>query len=85
MKNINIKKFSWKIFLIFWNIFAIIGVVVSGYFLHLVFDEEGYCLSEQHGVWDNKKKICRYDCIKWDEERGCLKENALRDDKIPNS
>ncbi len=32
MININIKKISWKIFLIFWNICAIIGLVVGVYF-----------------------------------------------------
>ena len=81
MININIKKISWKIFLIFWNICAIIGLVISVYFLYIVFDDKGYCLSSQHGVWDNKQKICRYDCIKWDEERGCVKEEQLRDNE----
>jgi hypothetical protein len=47
----------------------------------IVFDDEGYCLSQQNGVWDNKQKICRYDCIKWDKERGCVKEEQLRDNE----
>ena len=81
MININIKKISWTIFLIFWNICAIVGLVIGAYFLYIVFDDEGYCLSSQHGVWDNKQKICRHDCIKWDEERGCVKENQLRDNE----
>ena len=79
--NINIKKNIWRIFLIFWNICAIVGLVIGAYFLYIVFDDEGYCLSEQHGVWDNKQKICSHDCIKWDEERGCVKEDQLRDNE----
>lgn len=81
MTNISIKKISWKIFLIFWNICATIGLFIGTYFLYIVFDDEGYCLSQQHGVWDNKQKICRHDCIKWDEERGCVKENQLNDNE----
>ncbi len=50
-------------------------------FLYIVFDDKGYCLSQQHGVWDNDQKICRYDCIKWDKERGCVKEDQLRDNE----
>jgi len=49
--------------------------------LYIVFDDKGYCLSSQHGVWDNEQKICRYDCIKWDKERGCVKEDQLRDNE----
>lgn len=81
MININIKKISWKIFLIFWNICAIIGFVLTSYFLYIVFDDKGYCLSEQHGVWDNNQKICRHDCIKWDEERGCLPKEQQKDNE----
>lgn len=81
MTNISIKKISWKIFLIFWNICATIGLFIGTYFLYIVFDDEGYCLSQQNGVWDNKQKICRHDCIKWDEERGCVKENQLKDNE----
>ena len=79
--NINIKKNIWRIFLIFWNICAIIGFVLTSYFLYIVFDDKGYCLSSQHGVWDNKQKICRHDCIKWDEERGCIKKKQLRNNE----
>lgn len=74
MENIKLKKWVWRICLCIWNIFAVIGLAVSGYFAYLIFDEKGYCLSEQHGVWDNKQKICRTDCLKWDDKLGCLKE-----------
>lgn len=79
MENINLKKLVWKIFLIFWNIFAIIGIIVVGYFLYLLNDEEGYCLSSRHGVWDSNAKVCRMDCIKWDKVHGCIKEDNLHD------
>ena len=55
------------------------GNTVS-YFLYLVFDEEGYCLSSQQGVWDNEQKICRKDCIKWSQEQGCITEKMLEGD-----
>jgi hypothetical protein len=75
MKNINFKKLIWKVFLTFWNIFALVGLCVTAYFLYIVFDEEGYCLSSQHGVWDADAKICRTDCMKWDKIRGCIKDD----------
>lgn len=81
MENINLKKLIWKIFLIFWNVFAIIGVCVTVCFLYLIFDEAGDCLSRQHGVWDSNAKVCRTDCIKWDKERGCVKAENLQDDE----
>jgi len=75
MENINLKKLMWRIFLICWNIFALIGVCVTAYFLYIIFDEKGYCLSSGHGVWDSNSKICRTDCVKWDKVCGCIKEN----------
>lgn len=77
MENTKLKKWIWRVFLFIWNIFAIIGVAVVGYFLYLVFDEKGYCLSSQHGVWDSYAKVCRKDCIKWDKVHGCIKEDDL--------
>lgn len=77
MENINYKKLIWRIFLIFWNIFALIGVCITAYFFYIIFDEEGYCLSSKHGVWDSNAKICRTDCVKWDKIRGCVKEDSL--------
>jgi hypothetical protein len=82
MINIRLKKIFRNVIFILWNIFAIIGLVVSAYFLYLVFDEKGYCLSEQHGVWDDEQNICRYDCIKWEKERGCITIDMLKNIEI---
>lgn len=82
MININFKKIIWKIFIVFWNIFAFIGFGVTAYFLYLVFDDAGYCISEEHGVWDEEQKICRHDCAKWDKEHGCITSDMLKDNKI---
>ena len=80
MESTELKKWIWRIVRFVWNIFALFGVFVCGYFLYLVFDEEGYCLSSQQGVWDNEQKICRKDCIKWSQEQGCITEKMLEGD-----
>ena len=78
MESTELKKWIWRIVRFVWNIFALFGVFVCGYFLYLVFDEEGYCLSSQQGVWDNEQKICRKDCIKWSQEQGCITEKCWK-------
>ena len=80
MESTELKKWIWRIVRFVWNIFALFGVFVCDYFLSLVFDEEGYCLSSQQGVWDNEQKICRKDCIKWSQEQGCITEKMLEGD-----
>ena len=35
------------------------------------FDEEGSCM-DLDGVWDHDQKICRYDCLAWTKETGCI-------------
>lgn len=77
MKNINFKKGLWWVLRFLWNVCAVVGLCIIGYFFFLISDDKGYCLSEQHGVWDDNQKICRFDCIKWDKDRGCLKEEDL--------
>lgn len=81
MKDTRLKKWGWRIFVFIWSIFAVIGVLVFGGFVYLLFDDAGYCVSEGHGVWDYEQKICRKDCIKWDWERGCVKEEDLYDEE----
>ena len=76
----NIKKSLRIVFWGLWHIFAIIGICVVVSFLFLMFDREGYCLSEEHGVWDNEQKICRHDCLKWSKTEGCVPLTA--DEKI---
>lgn len=83
MVNINVKKLMWRIFLIFWNIFAIIGVCITACFLYIIFDDAGWCLNSGKGVWDSEQKICRKDCLSWSKETGCepvTKENAQKKD-----
>ena len=33
------------------------------------------------GVWDHDRKICRYDCLAWTKETGCIPH----DDPDPES
>lgn len=73
MININVKQLMWRIFLIFWNIFAIIGCCIILYLSYILFfDDAGWCISSGHGVWDAEQKICRDDCLTWSKETGCV-------------
>ena len=68
----NIKRYFRAVLIVLWNACAIIGVCAILSFLFLMFDREGYCLSEEHGVWDANQKICRHDCLKWSKTDGCI-------------
>ncbi len=54
-------------------------LILLGGILFLIFDDIGGCL-EMGGVWDDDLKICRYDCLKWTKEDGCI---PLPDDYEP--
>ncbi len=72
MKNIKLKKIFRWIFLILWNVCAFLGLLFIGFVLFYLFDDASRCISEYHGVWDGHQNICRYDCLKWTEETGCI-------------
>lgn len=83
MKNINIKTML-KIFLkILWNIFAVLGFIITCLFCYLLFDEKANCL-DLGQIYDPEQKICRKDCLTWDEKVGCVaitKENLRKKEK----
>ena len=39
--------------------------------LFLIFDEKGRCL-DAGKVYDPEQKICRDDCLTWDDKLGCI-------------
>lgn len=50
------------------------AIFISFLFLFFLFDHKGTCL-ENGGVWDEKAKRCRYDCLLWTHKRvvsGCM-------------
>lgn len=47
------------------------AIFISFLFLFFLFDHKGTCL-ENGGVWDEKAKRCRYDCLLWTHKTGCV-------------
>lgn len=71
MKNTKTKTIL-KIFLkILWSIFAIIGVMFFCILGYLFLDEKANCL-DLGKIYDPIQKICRDDCLTWDEKAGCI-------------
>lgn len=68
----NIKKGLRHIFLVFFSIGIMLFIGIISSILFLMFDREGYCLSEEGGVWDDNQKICRQDCLTWNKKDGCI-------------
>ena len=63
----------------------VICIVVYGY-LHdnlneIVTERRRVDCLETGKIYDPVQKICRSDCWNWDEELGCLKEQALPDER----
>ena len=67
------------------SISAAIGIITICLFYHLLFDEKAHCL-DLGQIYDPEQKICRDDCLTWDEKIGCVaiteenirkKENGL--------
>lgn len=48
------------------------AIFISFLFLFFLFDHKGTCL-ENGGVWDEKAKRCRYDCLLWTHKTGCVR------------
>lgn len=83
MINTKVKTIL-KLFLkILWSVFAIIGIVFVCGILFLIFDEKGRCL-DAGKVYDPEQKICRDDCLTWDDKLGCIPitlENQIKSEK----
>ena len=71
MKNTNIKIIQKIFFKILWSILVTIGIITISVFCHLLFDEKARCLDIGQ-IYDPEQKICRDDCLTWDEKIGCV-------------
>ena len=68
----GIKKIIFRILkLIFYMTLTAI-VLFCLLVIFLYFDEPGYCLDTQHGVWDYAENRCRKDCLTWNSKYGCV-------------
>ena len=79
MRNTKTKA----ILKILWNLLAAIGIVTFCILGYLLFDEKANCL-DLGKIYDPEQKICRDDCLTWDEEVGCVpitEENIRRKEK----
>ena len=47
-------------------------ILICSLVIFLYFDEPGYCLDTQHGVWDYAENRCRKDCLTWNSKYGCV-------------
>lgn len=79
MKNTKMKA----ILKILWNLLAVIVMIIICVFGYLFFDEKANCL-DLGKIYDPEQKICRDDCLTWDEKIGCVpitEENIRRKEK----
>ncbi len=79
MKNTKMKA----ILKILWNLLAVIGIIIICVLGYLFFDEKANCL-DLGKIYDPEQKICRDDCLTWDEKIGCVpitEENIRRKEK----
>lgn len=56
---------------VLFTVILIVFIVFLGIIIFLFTDDKGQCL-DLGGVWDNNLKKCRCDCLKWNEETGCI-------------
>lgn len=63
----NIKRFL-RFFLIS---LIIIGILIICLILFLISDDKVYCL-DIGKIYDPVNKICRDDCLTWDDKIGCV-------------
>ncbi len=71
MKNTETKSTA-KIFLkILYGILAVIGIISICVLGYLIFDNQARCL-DIGKIYDPEQKICRDDCLTWDETTGCV-------------
>ncbi len=70
MINIKWKKIFQYLFLLLRNLCLIIGVL-SIIFLVFISDDKANCLDRKK-IYDPIQKICRDDCLTWDDKIGCV-------------
>ena len=73
----SIKHFFYCIYQTIKTICAIIGILVVCIVGYLWFDDQMFCL-DIGKIYDPIQKICRDDCLTWNDEIGCVpitKEN----------
>lgn len=83
MININLKKVIKIFFKMVWSILALVSLAVIGIFLYYLFDDKAHCL-DIGKIYDPVQKICRDDCLTWDDKKGCIpivKENIEKKEK----
>ena len=66
-----LKRLAVRLFRFTICICLLVIIMIEAIFLYLAFDDAGYCL-EHGGIWDGNKKLCRYDCLAWSKETGCV-------------
>lgn len=64
MKNINFSKIALFLGLI-------VGAFIICVICFLWFDNKAYCL-DMGKIYDPIQKICRDDCLTWDNKTGCV-------------
>ena len=73
----SIRHVFYYIYQIIKAICAIIGILIICVLSYLWFDDKMLCL-DMGKIYDPTQKICRDDCLTWDDEIGCVpitKEN----------
>lgn len=83
MININLKQIVKIFFKIILSILALVGLVVVGIFLYYLLDDKAHCL-DIGKIYDPVQRICRDDCLTWDDKIGCVpitKENIEKKEK----
>ena len=82
MKNTNIETVR-KIIKNLWSSFVAVSIITICLFCYLLFDEKAHCL-DLGQIYDSEQKICRDDCLTWDEKIGCVaitEENIRKKEK----
>ena len=83
MRNTKIKKILKISLKILESIFALIILTFISVLCYLHFDEKAHCL-DIGKIYDPIQKICRDDCLTWDEKYGCIpitEENKKKKEK----
>jgi len=71
MINIKFSKVFKILLKSFFSILALVCVIVIGIFLYYLFDSKAHCL-DIGKIYDPVQKICRDDCLTWNDEQGCV-------------
>lgn len=76
MISINLKKITQYLLKAIKMASLVIGLAIIAIICYIIgyllTDEEGWCLSEGHGVWDADRQECRQDCLTWRKDIGCV-------------